>query len=191
MSDQLSKTTIRREALLHRDRIDPNSEDPEIAAHNFIEAVDPQPGQVIALYWPKGREFDTMPLLHELLQGGWICALPVIQKDQRLLRFAAYQDGDPMESGPFDITQPVVSEKTRWVEPDIFVIPFLAFDRHGNRIGYGSGYYDATLQHYRARKPVVAVGYGYGQQAVLFNLPMEAHDEKLDWIVTPVRAQKY
>lgn len=191
MTDQLLKSSIRAEAVLHRDRIDPRSEDAEDAAQNFIESVQPQPGQVIALYWPKGREFDSLPLLHELLQMGFTCGLPVIEKGSRLLKFAAYKDGDALEQGPFELTQPVVSGNTHWVDPDIFVVPFLAFDRHGHRLGYGMGYYDTTLKHYRDQKPVIAAGYGYGQQAVLFNLPYDDHDQKLDWIITPQKAQRF
>lgn len=191
MSDVLSKKTIRREAMLHRDRIDPASENAEHAVENFIDSVKPSPSQSIALYWPKGREFDSVPLMHALLQAGHVCALPVVQDDTRVLKFAAFRDGDPMVAGAYDIMQPVINENTHWIDPDIIIVPFLAFDRHGNRIGYGGGYYDATLRHYRATKPVIAVGLGYGQQAVLFKLPVDAHDEKLDWIITPIRAQRY
>ncbi len=193
MSGLITKDSLRQEAMLHRDRIDPQSQDAEQAARNFMEAIQPKPGQVIALYWPKGREFDTMPLLHDLLEGGWICALPVIQKDERLLRFAGFTANDKVDAGPFGLMQPAINADTRWVEPDIFVVPMLAFDRHGNRLGYGKGYYDATLHHYRhdEEKEIIAVGYAYAQQAVLFNLPVEDHDEKLDWIVTPTRAQRY
>lgn len=191
MSGLLTKQSLRHEAMLHRDRIDPMAEDAEQAARNFMDAIAPKPEQVIALYWPKGREFDTMPLLHILLEGGWVCALPVIQKGERLLRFAAFSANDAVEPGPFGLMQPADGEDTLWVEPDIFVIPMLAFDRHGHRLGYGKGYYDTTLHHYRRKKDVLAVGYAYAQQAVLFNLPSEDHDEKLDWIVTPQKALRY
>ncbi len=188
MSDTLSKESIRREALLHRDRIDPASENSDHAVENFMDSIRPAAGQVISLYWPKGREFDSLPLLHGLLESGFTCALPVVQKGERILKFAAFRDGDPVTTGPYGITEPA---KAEWVEPDIIVVPFLAFDRHGNRIGYGGGYYDATLRYYRHQKPVIAVGYGYGQQAVLFNLPVDLYDEKLDWIITPVRVQRF
>ena len=193
MSGLLTKQSLRQEALLHRDRIDPASEDSEQAARNFMEAIAPKPGQVIALYWPKGREFDTMPLLYHLLEGGWLCALPVIQKGEKRLRFAGFSADDKVDAGPYGLMQPAVHENTLWVDPDIFVIPLLAFDRHGHRLGYGGGYYDTTLHYYRhdEEKTVLAVGYAYAQQAVLFNLPVEAHDERLDWIVTPQKAQRY
>lgn len=191
MTDQLSKDSIRHEALLHRDRIDPREESAEDACENFLNSIKPEPGQTIALYWPKGREFDTIPLLHELLTRGLTCALPVIEKGSRILKFAAWKEGDPLAEGPFGVMQPVVDEKTVWIDPDIFVIPYLAFDRHGHRLGYGGGYYDATLKHYREKKKILSVGYGYGQQAVLFNLPTEGHDEKLDWIITPQKVMRF
>jgi 5-formyltetrahydrofolate cyclo-ligase len=187
----MNKEFFRPEAIRVRDNIESGINDADDAARNFFEAIAPVPGQSVALYWPKGREFDTLPLMHELLLAGITCALPVIQKDERLLKFAAYKDGDAMEEGPFKVVQPKISDSTIWVDPDIFVIPLLAFDRHGNRMGYGKGHYDATLKHYRAIKPVVAVGYAYGQQAVLFNLPAEPHDEKMDWIITPQKAQRF
>jgi 5-formyltetrahydrofolate cyclo-ligase len=191
MSDALSKKSIRAEAMLHRDRIDPASENADHAVENFIDSIKPEFNQSVALYWPKGREFDSLPLMHALLQAGHVCALPVVEPGSRVLKFAAFRDGDPMIAGAYGIMQPVINEKTQMIDPDIIVVPFLAFDRHGNRIGYGGGYYDATLQHYRALKTVLAVGLGYGQQAVLFNLPVDAHDQKLDWIITPIRAQRY
>lgn len=191
LSRMTDKSIIRSEAINVRDRIDPSNNDAEDAARNFLEAIAPQVGQIVALYWPKGREFDTLPLLHELLLAGVTCGLPVTQKGERLLKFAAYKDGDTLEQGPFDVRHPAINDKTLWLAPDIFVVPVLAFDRQGNRLGYGMGHYDATLKYYRARKAIVAVGYGYGEQAVLFNLPVEEHDEKLDWIVTPQKAQKF
>jgi 5-formyltetrahydrofolate cyclo-ligase len=191
MTDNLSKDSIRHEALLHRDRIDPRSEDPDEAAANFMQSIRPEKDKIIGLYWPKAREFDCLPLLHDLLRGGWECALPVIEKGSRILKFAAWREDDPLEQGPFGIMQPAVNEKTRWLDPDIVVIPYLAFDRHGHRIGYGGGYYDATLRHCRSIKQILAVGYGYAQQTVLFNLPADMHDEKLDWVVTAHMARKF
>jgi 5-formyltetrahydrofolate cyclo-ligase len=188
MTDTLSKDSIRHEALLHRDRIDPREESAEEAAALFVETLRPEAGQVVASYWPKGREFDTLPLIHELLKAGVICALPVIQENSRILKFTPWCEGDPLVPGPFDILQPV---SQNWIDPDIVVVPYLAFDRRGYRMGYGKGYYDATLRDLRARRGVIAVGYGYGQQAVLFNLPIDDHDEKMDWIITPQKVMRF
>jgi 5-formyltetrahydrofolate cyclo-ligase len=188
MSDILSKTSIRHEAILHRDRIDPRTENADDAAQLFIETIEPKPGQVVALYWPKLREFDTLPLIHELLKLGVVCCLPVMQSESRILKFARWAENDVLVPGPFDVMQPAGQD---WIDPDIVVVPYLAFDRRGYRMGYGKGYYDATLSDLRARRDVIAVGYGYGQQAVLFNLPIDDHDEKMDWIITPQKVMRF
>lgn len=186
----MTKASLREEALRFRNTIDPFSEDTEEFIAEFFECLKPQPGQVVALYWPKGKEFDTGPLIDQLLKKNIVCALPVIEKNSRELRFAKWDESIPLVAGKFDVMHPAIDDKTVWLEPDIVVVPMLAFDRHGHRLGYGGGYYDATLAALRARKPVQAVGVGYSAQAVLFNLPSEPHDQRMDWIITPHKVQR-
>lgn len=183
MSEQ--KQVYRIEAKRHRERMDIRDEDPETAAKNFIKSIKPAEGSVIGIYWPKGREIDTSDLLHLLLEQGHQVALPVMQQDSRVLKYVIWQEHDELVKGEFDILQPAVSDTTEYVRPDIVVVPMLAFDRKGHRLGYGGGFYDATLSALRADKPVLAVGYAYSKQAVLFNLPSEDHDQALDWVITP------
>lgn len=188
----IEKETIRHEAVRHRDRIDPFSEDIEAVCDHFIKAIKPEKGQVIAFYWSKEREFPVTALLDEMLKNGYMCALPVMQDEgRRELLFARWDEDVPLVKGPFGVMQPEIGDDTEWVEPDILIVPFLAFDRRGYRMGYGGGYYDATITALRARKDVTTVGLGYAQQAVLFNLPTEPHDEKLDWVITPQDAHKF
>lgn len=186
-----NKQTLREEAIRFRNSIDPFSEDVDQLVTEFFECLHPQEGQAVALYWPKGKEFDTSPLIEALLKEKIICALPVIQKDCKELRFARWDESVPLVPGPFDIMQPQVSHDTVWVDPDIVVVPMLAFDRQGHRLGYGGGYYDATLAELRSRKSIQAVAIGYSTQAVLFNLPSEPHDQKMDWIITPNKVQRH
>jgi 5-formyltetrahydrofolate cyclo-ligase len=182
------KESLRHEAIRHRDRIDPGSENFDSATALFFEHINPVKGQAIGLYWAKGREFNTDAIMERLLKDKFECALPVMRDGTKELGFALWKDGDALAEGPFDIKQPVIDVKTKWIDPDIVVVPLLAFDRRGYRLGYGSGYYDVTLRALRNKKKIIAVGLGYGQQAVLFNLPSESHDEKLDWVITPQKA---
>lgn len=182
MSDQ--KQIYRIEAMRHRERIDIRQEDPDIAADNFISAIKPQAGQIIAGYWPKGREFDTAPLLDKLIKMGCRVCLPVITPNSRILDFVFWNEDAPLVQGKFDVLHPPL-ENAQYVTPDIVIVPLLAFDRRGNRLGYGGGYYDATLENLRDNGNVIAAGFAYSQQAVLFNLPSEPHDQKLDWVITP------
>jgi 5-formyltetrahydrofolate cyclo-ligase len=185
MSDASPKEILRTEALRHRARIDTRLENASAVTEKFFLSVIPPQDAIIAAYWPKSGEFDTRPLLDELLQKKFKCALPVMQKESRVLKFAAWDDRMPLKESAFGVMEPAINNLTKWVIPNIVIVPLLAFDRRGYRLGHGYGYYDATLNDLRNRECIIAVGVGYGQQAVLFNLPTEDHDQKLDLIITP------
>lgn len=186
-----NKDILRKEAQRHRVLIDPRTEHPDDAAPHFFEAIKPRTDQIVASYWPKEREFDPGAIMEQLLKNGNKCALPVVERGSRVLKFARWEEGVEMTPGPYDVMQPVDNGQTEWLEPDIVIVPLLAFDRRGYRLGYGGGYYDATLKALRAGKDILAVGVAYAQQACLFNLPVEEHDEPLDWVVTPKGAQNF
>ena len=95
-------------------------------------------------------------------------------------RFAR-DKGVELISGPHGIAQP---SGTEVLSPDIVIVPLLAFDQRGNRLGQGGGYYDSTLAALRGEKEITAVGVAYASQACLFNLPTEGHDEPLDMVVS-------
>lgn len=183
-----SKSVLREEARRHLVRMDIREEDPEEAAAHFFKEIAPDKDKVVAAYWPKGREFDTSPFLEPLLQAGNVCALPVVQKGSLNLKFARWDEGVELKKGPFDILQP---DSEEWVDPNVLIVPMLAFDRKGYRLGHGGGYYDTTLEYLRGKKDILAVGVAYAQQACLFNLPIEEHDQRLDWIITPQGAQDF
>lgn len=183
------KAILRQEALRHRARLDPQSEDAAQAVGHFFSIIEPAAGQVIAGYWPAEREFDPRPILFEALQRGHACALPAVLKDQRILRFLRWREDTPLMAGPFGIMQPPADSTA--MEPDIVLVPLLAYDRRGYRLGHGGGYYDATLADLRARRQVLAVGVAYAQQACLFPLPTDEHDQRLDLVITPQGAQDF
>lgn len=184
----MDKDTLRTEAIRHRDFIDPLDDNPEEAVALFFEHIKPQKDQVVAGYWPKGKEFDSRPIFDDVMQAGCFGCLPLVEKGSRVLKFSQWQEGDALTEGTYGILEPSQKE---FITPDILLIPLLAFDRHGYRLGYGGGYYDATLAKLRAEKDILAVGVGYSTQAVLFNLPREEHDQALDWIITPKSAQEF
>jgi 5-formyltetrahydrofolate cyclo-ligase len=183
------KQSLRTEAIRHRARM--SAEDPEHAVPVFFNAVKPDKNVIVAGYWPMHGEFDVRPIIDECFKRGHVCALPVMQKDSRVLKFARWKLEQKLIKGPFGVFEPSVNEHTEWLEPDIVITPLLAFDRRGYRLGHGYGYYDATIADLRAKKAIIAVGAGYAQQAVLFNLPVDTHDEKMDWIITPNGAQDF
>ena len=140
-------------------------------------------GAVVSAYWPMRDELDTRKLLVSLHTEGIRCALPVMQNKDKPLIFRQWQPDDILEEASFGVAEPTVDRPV--LIPEIMVIPLLAVDREGNRLGYGGGYYDRTLLQRRQGRegPVVAVGVAYEAQIV----PVVPHDEsdaRLDWLVT-------
>lgn len=150
-------------------------------AEHFIAAVEVGPGAAVSGYLPINGEIDVRPLLRDLDARGHPVALPVVAARRSPLLFRAWIDGAPLEDGPFGTRHP--ADAAAGLVPDILVVPLLAFDRSGGRLGYGGGYYDRTLAALRTAKDVVAVGVAYREQEVS-DVPCDETDQRLDWVVT-------
>lgn len=186
------KSSLRDQARRHRASLHVKADDYDSAARHFFDTIKPRPGQIISAYWPKGREFDPQIILEIAREQGIECALPLVQSDSKILKFARWTPATEMIESALGILQPKIeAPDDELCDPDIVLLPLLAYDRRGYRLGQGGGYYDATLADLRAKKPVTAVGLAFAEQAVLFNLPVEAHDQKMDWVVTPAGAQSF
>lgn len=178
------KDAIRTEAMRHRQALTVDPDWAGQAADQFLATLNPGSDQIVSVYYPKGKELDTLPLVESLWAKGISCALPVIQPAHPTLQFALWKQDTNLQEGGFHIPVPA---DPHYVEPDIVVVPLLIFDQVGHRLGYGKGHYDTTLGRLRQTRTVLAVGYAYAEQACLFALPREEHDQKLDLIVTPQR----
>ncbi len=183
-SKEEQKQIMRAEAMRQRGMMEADANEQDAFIEQFFKTINPDEGQIVAAYAPKGKEFDVNPLIVDLIDRGFEVALPVIQDNDLLLKFAVWSGEAPLVQGKFGVFHPSLDGDVQWVEPDIFIVPLLAFDRKGFRLGYGGGYYDKTIAHYRNQKDIVTVGVGYAQQACLFNLPVEDHDEPMDYIIT-------
>ena len=157
-----------------------------VAAH-FLAHIALPASTVVGGYWPIGTELDVRPLMTALHQGGYVCGLPVVHRGQPL-EFHRWQPSDRLVAGRFDILTP--DHHTPVVVPDVLLMPMLAFDARGMRIGYGGGYYDRTIPAIRAHKPVLTVGIAYSTQEVT-RVPTDGFDQRLDWVVTEERARRF
>lgn len=185
------KDALRAEARRARGMMSLDADAQKVFLHLFFEHIQPESGDVVAAYWPIWREFDTHILVEELWARGVDVVLPVVQRESRVMRFAHYTAKTEFEEWKAGILQPIVQNEDEFSMPDIVIVPLLAFDRRGNRLGYGGGYYDATLHMLKNFKDITTVGIGYAQQACLFNLPTEPHDVPLDWIITEQSAHRF
>ena len=137
-----------------------------------------------ALYGAQGSEMDATPLARALMVHGLELALPVVVRRDAPLVFRRWRPGDPLELDQAGCPAPL--DLAGEVMPDLIIVPVLAFDASGGRLGQGGGYYDRTLEALRAeaRIPrIAAVGLAYAAQE-LDNLPMDPHDQPLDGVLT-------
>ena len=148
-----------------------------------LTARFPHPtGKVAALYAGIGAEIDPRRHLAAwLVEQGWTLALPRVEGDDGHMVFRQWTPGDALTQDGAGMNAPEPSKPA--LEPDLVITPLLGFDRQGRRLGQGGGYYDRALEALRAHKSVFMLGLGYvGQET--HGLPVEAHDQRLDAILT-------
>ncbi len=150
-------------------------------AEAFPDAWVPENPACIAGYWPLADEMDPRPLMARFAAAGHAICLPVVVGDGEPLVFRAWQSDDQLERKGFGVMEPASGQAV--CQPSLLLVPLLGCDRHGNRLGFGKGYYDYTLAALRARQPVRAVGLAFDCQVVT-DLPAQDHDEPLDALVT-------
>ncbi len=140
---------------------------------------------VVSAYWPIGSEIDPRPLMTHLHEAGHPIALPVISARGNPLVFRAWRPDDPLEQAGFGTQVPLGFQPE--LTPRVLIVPLLAFDRAGYRLGYGGGFYDRTLARLRESGAVLAVGVAYAAQEVA-RVPRDGGDQPVDWIVTEAEA---
>ncbi len=118
-----------------------------------------------------------------------MCALPVVVGRQKPLKFFLWRLGENLIDGPFGTKEP--EPVSLEVVPSILIVPLLAFDAHGFRLGYGGGFYDRTLRMLRRRiQACTAIGFAFSGQEVQ-EIPVTATDEPLDWVVSETYAKAF
>lgn len=147
---------------------------PELVSHTGI-------GTVVAGYMPVGSEIDSRSLMEQLAARGSSLCLPDAVAPDAPLEFRSWAPGEVLKTGAYGVLVP--EKDVPVASPDLVLVPMLAFDRRGYRLGYGGGYYDRTISELRDTKNVLTVGLAFSGQ-VRDDLPTGPHDARLDWIVT-------
>jgi 5-formyltetrahydrofolate cyclo-ligase len=176
------KKKFREQAMRTRDIVARETGDTSGGLIRYFPAsLLPDELGVVSGFSPIGSEIDALPLLAKLRKKGHESALPIVVANGEPLVFRRWAPGDDMTSGPFGVQEPLPSASE--VVPDILLVPLLAFDRRGYRLGYGGGFYDRTLERLRANGRGIAVGVAFAGQEVNA-VPVAAYDQPLNWIVT-------
>jgi len=176
------KTELRRSTLGRREALPADERKAAaeaIAAREFPLAV--ALGSIVSGFMPMKSEINPLPLMKKLAEAGAQLALPAVAGRGKPLIMRAWRWGDALNEGVWGIREP--KPDAAEVEPDILLVPLLAFDRAGHRIGYGAGYYDLTIARLRARKTVTAVGIAFAAQEVP-KVPTTERDARLDLVLT-------
>ena len=176
------KSGLRRDALARRDALP--AERARLRPRLLRRAKFPlaiAPGTIVSGFMPLKSEIDPLPLMRKLAEQGAKLALPVVAGRGKPLIMRAWRWGEPLAAGVWGIREPKPDAPE--VEPDILLVPLLAFDRAGHRIGYGAGYYDMTIARLRALKPVTAIGIAFAAQEVAA-VPTTPRDARLDLVLT-------
>ena len=144
------------------------------------KALTPHAGKGLAGYMPMRTEINCIPAMATHFGAGGRVGVPVILGAGRPLKFREWTPTTSMIEGEFGA---LIPESGDWLVPEILVVPLLAFDRRGFRLGYGGGFYDRTLELLRAMGPIKAIGFAFAAQQI-DRVPTEATDQPLDLIVT-------
>lgn len=182
------KARIRRDTLAKRDSIalyvrkekDALIQQQLLSVPEFINA------KVVLFFVSFRSEVSTPALIEEALRLGKKVILPRVDREQRKLRLYEVKGMHELRPGFMGIPEPDVSgERERDInDADFVVMPGAAFDRSGNRLGYGAGYYDSLLVSLRRKIPLVALAY---EEQIVESLPSEPHDIPVDLVVTDKR----
>ncbi len=178
--DELRRQAIARRAELHAAQPQAGAE----LVQRLLEILMPVRGIKIAGYMTLGDELDCGPTLSALHALGAQLSLPVAIAPEHELHFRTWEPGTALEGGLFGTQHPLSSAPL--VEPDILLVPLVAFDATGHRLGYGAGFYDRTLAALRGRRDVLAIGLAYDGQEVPV-ITADESDQRLNAVVTESR----
>ncbi len=154
------------------------------AAELLADVLAQYRGRALSGYMPMRTEIDPLPAM--AAHQGPVC-VPVIVGKAQALRFREWSPGCALIPGEFGALIPA---EGAWIEPDVLIVPLLAFDARGYRLGYGGGFYDRTLEGLRAKRPTIAVGFAFAAQEVA-EVPIDATDQRLDMIVTETGVRRF
>ena len=172
----IEKQALRKEMAARRAAAHGTVNPTPALAH--LESALDEATHPISFYWPIRSEIDPRPVMETFSKRGPVC-LPVTS-GYNPLTFRVWTPGALLDVDGFGVSVPSADNQ---IAPRTLVLPLLAFDARGQRLGYGAGHYDRTLDQLRKRYSVRAIGFAYSAQECEM-VPTEATDQPLDLIVT-------
>ena len=173
------KSKLRKKILKIREKS--NQRNTQINFNQLIKILKKEKitKKIIGGYYPVNFEIDDLTLLRKFEKNRFDISLPVIEKNFQM-DFYKWSLSDPLKVNRYGIPEPVIKNI---VNPDILLIPLVAFDKNLNRLGYGGGYYDRLIQKLSNKKKILKIGLAFSVQKIN-KVPINTYDQKLDYIVT-------
>jgi 5-formyltetrahydrofolate cyclo-ligase len=175
------KRAVRRAAIERRDALDPaeRARASRAIAGRVLGLPELRGARTVMAFWSFGSEVDTAPLLEALEAAGIAVVLPRIEGGDVVA--VPYAPGDPVATTAFGAMEPTGPGVLEPAEVDAVIVPGVAFDRRGGRVGYGGGFYDRYLPRTRPGTP--AIGVAFAEQLVE-EVPSGSFDRPVDVVVT-------
>ncbi len=175
------KSKLRQRFLERRDQLDLQEATRASAAvcHHLAERKLLSQAGVLAGYMAKGQEINLRTYLAQRLEEGTQVLLPRIS-GPGTMEFCLLESWEELQPGPFGIAEPIGAPRSI-EDVEVFLVPGLAFDFRGHRLGFGKGFYDRALP---ALGEAVAIGVGHHWQLIDEPLPVEPHDRAMDFVLT-------
>ena len=175
------KDRLRSEGFARRDALDKafREDAAQRIARQALDLPELKDVTPVGGYWPIRSEVDSRPLMEALLDRGQDVALSQIIHPH--LSWRLWRPGDVLIKGGFGVREP--GPDAPEVFPSALLVPLVAFDRRGGRVGYGKGHFDRAIAALEAKHPVLTIGLAYAVQEI-DRVPVEPHDRMLDVIVT-------
>ena len=175
----MNKSEIRRKIL--RVRKQNNTKNLKINFKDVFKILKQNSSKNITIggYYPYNYEIDSIEILKKFEELNYDISLPKIKKNFQM-NFFHWSIKDPLSINKYGIPEPI---SNKVVYPNILLVPLVAFDRHFNRIGYGSGFYDRYLKKIKKNKKIITIGLAYSFQKIK-KIPTNKYDIKLDFVIT-------
>ena len=176
----LEKKILRKFLINRRKHLSRDYEEKNMSHVHLRPLLNNMNSDYVGSYIDYNSELSTNPIHKYLIEKNLNICLPKIDYQTNEINFFKYSTGTKLIKNKYNILEPEITNKI--IFPKLVLVPLLAFNESGFRLGYGGGYYDKYFS-FQEEKEIIKVGLGFSFQNI-YEIPIERHDQKLDWILT-------
>lgn len=176
----LEKKILRKFLINRRKHLSRDYEEKNMSHVHLRPLLNNMNSDYVGSYIDYNSELSTNALNKYLIEKNFNICLPKIDYQTNEINFFKYSTGTKLIKNKYNILEPEITNEI--IFPKLVLVPLLAFNESGFRLGYGGGFYDKYFS-FQEEKEIIKVGLGFSFQNI-YEIPIERHDQKLDWILT-------